>query len=110
MSPTQTPTTATYQCLCEVAIGFALTGLEFQAFSSTGQKGDRVKVERSAHLPLPDASGNTVEIAYWNVTWQSLGCYSPIGNGDTIKVDGSSSNLAVTVNGHPVSSGNCPQK
>ena len=84
--------------------------LIFQASSSTGQKGDRVKLDKSGYLPLPDATGNIVKIEFYDVTWQSLGCYSPIDNGDTIKIDGVMNNFQITVNGHPVSSVDCPQK
>jgi hypothetical protein len=107
MSPSQTATAPKYKCLCEVPPG---TGsFVFQAFSSTGQKGERIEPDPSEYLALSDQSGNTVKIEVNDVTWQLLGCFSPINNGDTLQISGVMNNFTVTRNGHPASSGDCPK-
>lgn len=107
MSPSQTTAAPKYKCLCGVPPG--ARNFVFQAFSSTGQKGERIEPDTSEYLALPDQSGNTVKIEVYDVTWQLLGCFSPVNNGDTLKVSGVMKNFTVTLNGHPVSSGDCPK-
>ena len=108
MSASGPATVAPYRCVCENAI--AITSAKFRAFGSDGQKGKEIvqATFTSGHLALPDETGNTVKIEYYDVTWQFAGCFSPINNGDTIKIDGVMNNFKVMVNGHPMSSGNCP--
>jgi hypothetical protein len=108
MSESKAATVAPYRCLCENSI--SITNAYFRAFSSTGVKGKEIDQRSftSGYLALPDETGNIVKIEYYDVNKQSLGCFSPINNGDTIKVDGVMNNFKVLVNGHPQVGGDCP--
>lgn len=108
MSQSGPATVAAYRCDCENDI--AIANAKFRAFGSDGQKGKEIvqTTMTSGHLALPDATGNTVKIEYYDVTYQLVGCFSPINSGDKIRIDGVMNNFKVLVNGHPMAPGNCP--
>jgi len=106
MSESKAATAATYTCVCQNAN--PLVAAKFRAFSSAGDKGKEIHLPPlgSGQLALPDDTGNIVKIETTGGggEWQSLGCFSPINNGSTIKFDG----LIVSVNGQPQVGKDCP--
>lgn len=105
----QTASVATYECTCENSI--AVVNCKFRAYSSSGEKGKEID-QRSfttGHLTLPDETGNIVKIGYWDVNWQLVGCFGPVNNGDSIKVDGAMNDFKVMINGHPATPVPCPK-
>ena|SRR5437764_10387265 len=100
-----------YSCICENSALFI--NAKFRSINSNGSgEFSQVTVRslESEKLALATATDNTVEVEYYDVNWQHDGCYTPVNNGDTVKMEGASDGSKVYINGQLGTQVPCPGK
>ena len=75
----------------------------FDPVLAFGTKGSEVELHThgDGKLALPDATGNSVKVGYWDVDWVDDGTHGPANSGDQIAFDGSLDIFKITINGKP---------
>lgn len=87
----------TYQCSCHNSIG--LVNAKFFSYSGGTQFAEiDLHTGGTGNLSLPQASGNTIQIQYWDVNWQSSGCVL-VNDGDQVTAHGATTGFEITING-----------